>query len=72
MSVLTENWHTLYLGGADSGSGRRILEFHRQISFLGKFLPNKSKLSILSENWHTWYPEDADSYSDISFLDFQL
>ena len=38
---------------------------------MGKFGPEKSKLSISAENWHTEYLEDVDFYSDISFLNFQ-
>ena len=37
---------------------------------MGKFGPEKSKLSILAENWHTEYLEDVDFYSEISFLRF--
>ena len=71
LSILTENWHTWYLGGADSESGFRFLKFQPQNLFLGKIVQKKSKLSVLSENWHTCYLEVADSYSDISFLNFQ-
>ena len=39
---------------------------------MGKFGPNKSKLSVIIENWHTWYLEDAGSYSNITFMNFQL
>ena len=68
---LTENWHTRYLGGADSEPRLRFLKFVLQNPFLGKFGPKKLKLSVLSENWHTWYLEDADSFSNISFLNFK-
>ena len=70
LSALTENWHTWYLGGADSGSELRFFKFRPQNPFLGKFGLKKSKLSVLSENWHTWYLEVADSHSDINFLHF--
>ena len=70
-SILTENWHIWYLGGANSESRLRFLKFQPQNLFLGKFGPKKSKLSILLEHWHTWYFEDADSHVDISFLNFQ-
>ena len=53
LSVLTENWHTWYLGSADSESGLRFLKFRPQNPFLGKFGPKNSKLSVLSENWFT-------------------
>ena len=36
MSVLTENWHTWYLGSADFESGLRFLKFWRQNPFLGQ------------------------------------
>ena len=72
LSVLTENWHTWYLGGADSESGLRFLKFWLQNLFLGKFGPKKSTLDVLpDENWHTCYFKDADSYSNMSFLNFQ-
>ena len=57
LSVLTENWHTWYLGGANSKSGLRFLKFRPQNQFLGKFGPTKLKLSLLTENWHTLYLE---------------
>ena len=69
MCVLTENWYSRYLGGADFEFG--VLKFRPQNAFLGEFGPKKSKLSILSEKWHLRYVEDADSYSNISFLNFQ-
>ena len=71
LPVLTENWHTWYIGVPDFESRLRVLNFWPQNPFLGKFRPKKSKLLFLPENWHTWYLEDADSYSDISFLKFQ-
>ena len=42
LSVLPENWHTWYLGGADSKSTIRFLKFRAQNLFLDKFGP-KSK-----------------------------
>ena len=42
MSILNENWHTWYLGGADSESGLRSLKFRAQNPFLDKFGPKKS------------------------------
>ena len=39
---------------------------------LGKFGPNKSKLSVLTENWQACYLEDTGSYSNISFINFQF
>ena len=71
LPVLTENWHTWYLGVPDFESRLKALKFWPQNLFLGKFGPKKSKLTFLSEHWHTWYLEDADSYSDIRFLKFQ-
>ena len=75
LSVLTENWHTWYLGSADSESGLWFLKFWPQNSFLGKFGLKKSKLFVLPENWHTHihtqYLQDVDCYFDISFLKFQ-
>ena len=70
LSILPENWHTWYLGGADSKSALRFLKYRPQNSFLGKFGPEKWKLSILLENRHPEYGEHADSYSDINFLIF--
>ena len=37
MFVLTENWHTWYLGSADCESGLRLFKFPPQNSFLDKF-----------------------------------
>ena len=71
LSILTENWHTWYMGSADSESRLRFLKFRPQNSFLSKFGPKKSMLSFLLENWYKWYLEDADSYSDTNFLNFQ-
>ena len=59
-----------YIGGDDFESRLKFLKFQPQNSFLGKFGPEKVKLSLLLENWHKWYLEDADSYFNISFLDF--
>ena len=39
MFILTENWHTWYIGGVDSESRLRFLKFRRQNLFLGKFGP---------------------------------
>ena len=72
LSILTENLHAWYIGGADSKSRLRFLKFRPQNPFLGKFGPKNSKLSVLSENWCTWYLKDADCYSNISFLNFQF
>ena len=55
LSILTENSHTWYLGGADFESRFRFLEFRPQNPFLGKFGTKKLKLSVLFGNWHTWY-----------------
>ena len=71
LSILTENWHTWYLGDADFGSGLTFSKLWPENLFLGKFGPKKSKLSVLPENWHTWYFDDANSYSNISFLNFK-
>ena len=37
MSILTENWHTCYIGGADSKSRLRFLKLWPQNSLLDKF-----------------------------------
>ena len=42
-------------------------EFPTLNPFLGKFGPNKSKLSSLAENWHTECLNDVNCYSDIIF-----
>ena len=68
--LVSENWHTRYLGGIDSESGLRFSKLRPQNPFLGTFGPKKSKLSVLPENCHIEYLEDADSYSDISFPNF--
>ena len=52
-SILTENWHTWSLGGADLQSELRFLKFRPQNPFLSKFGSKKSKLFVLPENWHT-------------------
>ena len=39
MSVLTENWHTWYIGGVNFESRLRFLIFRPQIPFFGKFRP---------------------------------
>ena len=77
LSILTENWVTWYLGGADSKSGLRFLKLQPQNPFLSKFGPKKSNLSVLSKNWHTCYLKDADPFSKeadscfgVSFLNF--
>ena len=66
LSILTENWHSRYLGGADFESSPP----QKENPFLGKFGPKESKLSVLPENWHTWYLEDVDSYFNVSCLNF--
>ena len=73
--ILTENWHTWYIEGADSYSNNSFLELPTLDPLLDKFGLKKSKLFVLPENWHTrtytQYLEDVDSYFDISFLKFQ-
>ena len=39
MSILTENWHTWYIGGVDSESRLRFLKVRPQNPFLSKFGP---------------------------------
>ena len=46
MSVLTEKWHTQYLGGGDSESRLRFSKFCHQNPFLCKFEPKKLAHSI--------------------------
>ena len=50
LSVFIENWHTSYLGGADSEFGLRFLKFRLQNPFLDKFGPKNSKLFVLPQN----------------------
>ena len=69
--ILTENWLTWYLGGADSESRLWFLKVWLENLFWGEFGRKKSELFVLPENWHRWYLEDGDSYSNISFLNFQ-
>ena len=71
LSILTENWHTWYPGGADFECRLSFLKLRPQDPFLRKFGPKKSNLSVLPENWHTWYLEDLNSYFNISFQNFQ-
>ena len=61
---MNQNWHTWYLGGADSKFGLRFLKSRPKNPFMGKFGPKKSKKSVLPENRHTEYLDDADSYFD--------
>ena len=49
MSILPENWHIWYIGGAQSESRLRFMKFRSQNPFLGKFGPKISKMSVLSE-----------------------
>ena len=70
LSVWTENWHTWYLGSADSEFGLWSLKLQPQNSFLGKFGSKKSSLSVFPQNWHEWHLDNADIYSNISFLSF--
>ena len=46
MSILTENWHTWYIGAADSKSRLRFLKFRPQNPFLGKFGPKIQSCSF--------------------------
>ena len=66
-----KNWHSWYIGGADSKSRLRISKFRPQNPFLGKFGSKKLKLFALPENWHTWHFGRADSDSRLRFLKFQ-
>ena len=67
LSVLSVNWHTWYLEGANSYSNISLLnEFQNLNPFLDKFRPIKSKLFIFAENWLAKYLEDADTYFGIS------
>ena len=43
MSILTDNWHIWYFGGADSEARLKFLKFRPQNLFLGKFGPKNSK-----------------------------
>ena len=43
--ILTENWDTWYLGGADSESGQRVLKFRPSKSIFGQILAEKVKVS---------------------------
>ena len=71
LSILTENWHTWYLGGVDSKSRFRLLIFWSQNPFLGKFGPKNWRLFVLSKNWCTKYLKDVDSKSRFIFLKFR-
>ena len=53
LSILTENWHTWYIGGFDSESRLRLLKFRPQNLFLGKFRPkSQSCLFCLNIGTH--------------------
>ena len=52
LSILTENWHTWYIGGFDSESRLRFLKFRPQNPFLGKCGPKKSKLFVGKHGIH--------------------
>ena len=69
LSILTENWHLLYIVGVESESKLRFLKFRPQNPFLGKSGPKNSK--FLSEDWCTQYLKDADSKSRLRFLKFR-
>ena len=70
MSILTEYWHTWYIGDVDSECRLRFLKFWPQNPFLDKFGIKKLKLCVLSENWWSYYLKDADSESRLRFLKF--
>ena len=53
LSVLPENWHTWYLGGADFKSTLRFLKFLPQDSFLGKFGHKKFYIFLLKIGIHS-------------------
>ena len=71
MFILTENWHTWYIGGVHSESRLRFLKYRLQNPFLGKFGSKNSKLTVLSENCGTKYLKD-DSESRLRFSKFRL
>ena len=71
LSILTKNWHTWYIGGANSEAWLTLLKFRPQNPYSGKFGPKNSKLSGLSENWCTHYLKDADSKSRLRVLNFR-
>ena len=50
LSILTENWHSLYFGGADSESRHRFLKFRPWKSIFGQIWTQKLKVVCLSEN----------------------
>ena len=69
LSVLTEKWHTWYLGKCRFQI--RTLKFQPQNFLGGKFRSKKSKVSVFPENWHAWHLDHVDFYSNISFVNFQ-
>ena len=50
LSILTENWHSLYFGGVDSESRHRFLKFRPPNSIFGQIWTQKLKVVCLSEN----------------------
>ena len=71
LSVLPENWHSWYNGGADSESRLRISKFRPQNPFFGQVWAENSKLSVLPGNWHSWYIWGADSESKLRTSKFR-
>ena len=53
--VMSENWHTWYLGRADFKSGVRFSKFRPQNLFLGKFGLKKHSLFILIQDLATFF-----------------
>ena len=49
LSILTDNWHIWYLGGADSKSGLRLLKFWPQNPFWRKCGPKNCVLDTQRE-----------------------
>ena len=62
LSVLPENWHTWYNGGADYNGGAKFI--------FGQIWAKKVEVSVLPEKLAHRVSQDADSYSEISFLKF--
>ena len=74
LSLLPENWHLWYIGGADSKSTLRFFKFRPKIHFWAN-LGQKSESCLfcmkIGTHTHTQYLKDDHSYFNISFLNFQ-
>ena len=76
MSILTENWHTWYIGGVDSKLRFQTPDldfwiFDPKIHFWAKLDPKIQSCPGLSEKWYIRNIRNADSESRLRFLIFR-